>query len=155
MRVVTIIAIAFLFFSVLTGPFSAAADQPSVTTFKGQSNLVLIPTVVHDKSGAHIPNLTKTDFTVTCDGEKRVVAVFEEVRPGDRRVQKAAARADEFTNLVTGELRPNRLTVIALDTVTTPELRQQKMFATSIRQEIVSGLPVTRPEPSYEGIWRQ
>jgi VWFA-related protein len=100
-----------------------ASDQP-VTTFKGQSNLVLIPTVVHDKSGAHIPNLKKEDFTVTSDGSPRNIAVFEEVRATDQQVKRPATQPGQFTNTVNGRLQPGRVTIIALDTVTTTALRQ-------------------------------
>jgi VWFA-related protein len=99
-------------------------DQPPATTFKGQSNLVLIPTVVHDKSGAHIPSLTKDDFAVTSDGDKRTISVFEEVRPGNQRIQRPPAQPGQFTNIVNGQLQPGRVTIIALDTVSTAALRQ-------------------------------
>jgi VWFA-related protein len=136
MQVVTIFAGTLLFLGVLTSPFSAAAaEQPAVATFKGQSNLVLVPAVVHDKTCAHIPNLTRADFALAADGEKRAIAVFEEVRPGDDRIRRAQTRPDEFTNMVNGQLQPNRLTVIALDTVTTPELRQ-----TTAREQLLKAL---------------
>jgi hypothetical protein len=102
-----------------------ASDQP-VATFKGQSNLVLIPTIVHDKSGAHISNLKKEDLAVTSHGSPRTIAVFEEIQPANHIVRRLDTGPGEFTNIVSGDMRPNRLTVIALDTVSTPEMRQSK-----------------------------
>jgi VWFA-related protein len=95
-------------------------------TFKGQSNLVLVPTVVHDKSGTHIANLKKEDFRLFADGKERKIAVFEEVRPGNQKVQRPKTAPNEFTNILGAQVQsePNRITVIALDTILTQELRQ-------------------------------
>jgi VWFA-related protein len=125
---------------------SIAADQP-VATFKGQSNLVLIPTVVHDKSGRHIPSLTKDDFTLSVDGNKHPFVIFEEIRPGNIRLQRPKEGPAEFSNMMSGQARPSRLVVIALDAVMTPELRQQKargqlleVLAKAIQSDSVVGM---------------
>src|SRR5580698_10556630 len=48
--------------------------------FTSPTELVLIPAVVSDKSGAHVAGLKKEEFILKQDGKPQPIAVFEEVR---------------------------------------------------------------------------
>src|SRR5882762_7000827 len=54
-------------------------DNNSEVTFTARTELVLIPTLVTDKSGNHISGLTKEDFRVLENGAEQKIATFEEI----------------------------------------------------------------------------
>jgi len=79
--------VLYLVASALTLPFlrdSAVAQQSpqqssansSVTTFKVQSQEVLLPVTVVDKHGALVTNLKASDFSLTDDGRPQVIKSF-------------------------------------------------------------------------------
>lgn len=89
--------------------------------FTARSELVTVPVIVADKSGAHIQNLKKEDFVVTEDGEKQTIAVFEEITRSPEPVHRVPVQPQHFSNAVAmGSRVPPRLTIIVLDTVNTP-----------------------------------
>ena len=51
-------------------PFTAAQEQP---TFRTQSNVVLVPVLVHDKSGGIVYGLKAGDFIVEDEGVPQAV----------------------------------------------------------------------------------
>jgi hypothetical protein len=55
--------------------------------------------VVTDKSGAHIPNLTKEDFQVFEDGKEKSLAVFEEVANSHTLGPDVKSQSAQFTNV--------------------------------------------------------
>src|SRR5690242_12876988 len=69
--------------------------------FTSRTELVLIPTLVTDKSGAHIGGLKKEDFTVFENGSERQVATFEEITTDTRRVSRTRS-TQEFSNFLDG-----------------------------------------------------
>ena len=93
-------------------------DKPAAT-FTARSELVLVPVIVRDKSGAHIGNLKKEDFTVLEERTEQKIAVFEEVNTTVTRLQRAKLSPGEFSNIVTGPQKPTRVTIIALDGINT------------------------------------
>jgi hypothetical protein len=79
MRILTpVIAIAFL----LHAGASAQDSKPSepTPTITSRAELVLLPTLVREKSGAPISGLAQTDFTLLENGAERKIAVFEEIK---------------------------------------------------------------------------
>src|SRR6202789_755565 len=58
--------------------------------FTARAELVLIPTLVTDKSGNHISGLTKEDFKVFENGAEQKVATFEEITSDAHRVSRPA-----------------------------------------------------------------
>ncbi len=54
---------------------SGQAQEPAV--FTSDTNLVIIPVTVKDKSGKVMPGLKKEDFTILEDGKPQKIAVFD------------------------------------------------------------------------------
>lgn len=106
----------------LTG-FCQQPVDASISTFTTKTELVLVPAVVVDRSGKHISNLTKQDFSVYEDRQERKIAFFEEVRP---RPEKHVLWREEnvYSNYLGGSTTPARLTIFALDMVNTPFMGQ-------------------------------
>ena len=100
---------------------------PDAASFHSRSELVLVPAVVTDKSGKHVPNLSKKDFIVTEDGKPQTVAVFEEVNTSATRVQRAATAPGEFSNVLQTGNNARRLVIVCLDMLNTPMLQQGGM----------------------------
>ena len=99
----------------------AYAQQPNADTpsFKAQADVVLIPVIVRDGSGAPVSGLPKAGFTVFENGKPQTISVFEEVRT-TAGAQPAQVPEGSFTNTYSGDSAPQRVTIIALDTVNTP-----------------------------------
>jgi len=57
---------------------SAPASQSPAPTFRAESTLVLVPTLVKDKSGKPVFTLTANDFTVTDNGVEQKVALEDD-----------------------------------------------------------------------------
>ena len=81
-------------------PVTVAQEQQP--TFRSQSELVVVPAVVTDHSGAHISNLKKEDFTVQENGAEQKIAVLEEVHTTTERLSRAAAQPNVYSNYLTG-----------------------------------------------------
>jgi hypothetical protein len=54
----------------------AQTAQTTSIRFTSSTELVLVPTVVNDKSGAHISGLKKEEFSLKQDGKSQPIAVF-------------------------------------------------------------------------------
>jgi len=87
--------------------------------FTSRSELVLIPTLVTGKGGAHIGGLTKEDFTVFENGVEQKIATFEEVTSDIHRVSHPR-NPNEFSNALAGGPSTLRVTLIVLDFINTP-----------------------------------
>ncbi|HUO61632.1 MAG TPA: VWA domain-containing protein [Candidatus Acidoferrales bacterium] len=105
-----------------------AASQPSLTppaaTVKTRTQLVLVPVVVKDKSGKHIEHLTREQFRIEENGKPRVPAVFEELR-SDAKAEAVPVNhpPEEVSNITSSGSRPH-FTIVLLDMLNTPFLRQ-------------------------------
>ncbi len=99
------------------------AQQPVIPDkFSARAELVLIPAVVTDKSGAHITGLKAEDFLVRENGKERALTLFEEVvtTPGQ---WSAVPRSESgFSNLVFTPSKPSRLSIVVVDMLNTPQL---------------------------------
>jgi len=104
----------------LASPLQTQTVQSNATTFKASTELVLIPTVVNDKSGAHISGLTKAEFALKQDGKSHPIAVFEEVKTDSVRVRRSQGERGTFSNFETGSSDYHRLNIIVFDFVNTP-----------------------------------
>jgi len=103
---------------------ASGADQTPPMKFKSQSVLVQVPAVVTDKQGAHIHNLTKSDFVLLENGKEQKIAFVEEITATNSRPKPAAGSPGTFSNLAFGGEQPRSVTVIVLDNVNTPFLDQ-------------------------------
>jgi VWFA-related protein len=111
-----IAGVAFL----LTSAIEAQTSPTSAATFTSSTELVLIPTVVNDKSGVHIAGLHKEEFALKQDGKSHPIAVFEEVQTSSSPVRRSEGEHGTFSNFETGGSDYHRLNIIVLDFVNTP-----------------------------------
>jgi VWFA-related protein len=111
-----IAAIALLF----TTPLKTQTTQNDAATFSSSTELVLVPTVVNDKSGAHISGLRKEEFALKQDGKSHPIAIFEEVETNSARLRRSAGEHDTFSNFEPGSNSYHRLNIIVFDFVNTP-----------------------------------
>jgi VWFA-related protein len=128
---------------------SCAFSQQSVTAPQGSSllhsraDLVLVPVIVHDSKDQPMAGLGMDRFRVEENGHARTLSIFEETAaPASRSPSIAtpansaapSAPAGEFANFASGG-RPQRLTIVVLDTLNTPYL-----FQTDARRQIAKYL---------------
>jgi hypothetical protein len=92
--------------------------------FRSQTVLIQVPVVVTDKSGQHVHDLNKEDFTLLENGKPVSVANFEELTANTAPLTAPAAVKGQYQNLVLAGPQPRNIVVIALDTVNTPFLDQ-------------------------------
>jgi len=91
--------------------------------FAARTALVLIPTLVTDKSGNHIKGLKQEDFTVLENGAEQKISTFEEITSDARRMSRPK-NPNEFSNSVTGGPSTKRITLMVLDLINTPFVDQ-------------------------------
>ena len=103
---------------------SSQSQEPAPTiTIYSKTELVYVPIVVRDKDGKHVPGLTREQFTVQQDGKEQKISVFEEIS-GPRKKQNSISVEDGFVTNVTPAISDRQLTVIVLDLMNTPVIRQ-------------------------------
>jgi VWFA-related protein len=118
-----ILAVALL----LIAPQPQQSDAPDVLsqTLKSRSDLVLVPVVVRDKKGNHIPGLTKDAFRLEENGKEQLIALFEEVQPdANARPIVPPALGRGYSNLPFDNVRELRLTILVLDLLNTTPLER-------------------------------
>jgi VWFA-related protein len=91
--------------------------------FTARTALVLIPTLVTDKSGNHIKGLKQEDFAVLENGAEQKISTFEEITSDARRMSRPKDPS-EFSNSLTGEPSTKRITLLVLDLINTPFVDQ-------------------------------
>jgi VWFA-related protein len=57
----------------------SGSGQKPEATFSSHSELVLVPVLVSDRSGKHLPGLKKENFTIKQDGKIQQIKFFEEI----------------------------------------------------------------------------
>lgn len=113
------LAIAFVSLMYAAAHGQESKPPESAPTFTARTGLVLVPTLVREKSGASVGGLAKGDFTVLENGVERTIAFFEEVRTTPQRQQRGPVARGEFSNYLVNEAAPRRLTVIVMDSINT------------------------------------
>jgi hypothetical protein len=84
--------------SVLVFALAGAGDKEknkendSEVRFAAGAKLVLVPTLVTDKSGNHISGLKQEDFTVLENGAEQKIATFEEITSDPHRLSRPKNR---------------------------------------------------------------
>jgi VWFA-related protein len=101
--------------------FCQDSTQTSVPVFRSSTELVLVPAVILDRSGKHIENLTKEQFTLLDDKDVRKIALFEKIEPTDRKSRRHEDGV--FANYIPAN-EPSRLEIFVLDMVNTPYVGQ-------------------------------
>jgi VWFA-related protein len=112
--------------------------------FTARTELVLIPTLVTDKSGHHITGLKQEDFTVLENSAEQKIATFEEISSDPHRWSRPK-NANEFGNFLAGGASNRRITLMVLDLVNTSFMAQA-----NARQELLKYLTqsVDQREPT-------
>ncbi|MGB9074829.1 MAG: VWA domain-containing protein [Terriglobales bacterium] len=110
--------IAALACSILVFAKSKRKENNSEVKFTSRTELVLIPTLVTDKSGAHIGGLKREDFMVLENGAEQKIATFEEITSDARRLSRPR-NPNEFGNFLTAGSSTKRITLIVLDLINT------------------------------------
>jgi VWFA-related protein len=121
-----VVIIAALVFpnSVSAKPKDKSRDKEGAEIkFTARAELVLVPTLVTDKSGSHIKGLTKEDFTLLENGAEQKIATFEEVT-SDARRPSHPKNPNEFTNSLAAGAAHARVTIIVLDLINPPLMAQ-------------------------------
>jgi VWFA-related protein len=98
---------------------------PELATIFTRSDLVLVPVVVM-KSGKYVAGLTRDAFRVEEDGKVRDLAVFEEIQTEKVATQAKRQIHETYTNFLAGDEQTWRLTVVVLDMLNTPWMRQRE-----------------------------
>jgi VWFA-related protein len=94
-------------------------ENASEIKFTSRTEMVLVPTIVTDKSGSHVGGLKKEDFTVLENGSECKIATFEEITSDPQRLSRPKS-PNEFSNTVSGGESNRRVTLIVLDLINTP-----------------------------------
>ncbi len=95
-----------------------AQEQTTSGTLTSQSELVLVPVLVTDKSKAHVTGLKQEDFRVLENGSERRIATFQEVR-NDASLWKRRVGQGEYSNITTDGESQGRITLIVVDFINT------------------------------------
>jgi VWFA-related protein len=143
----TVIAVAIMAWACSSLVYAKSNDkekESSEIKFTARAELVLIPTIVTDKSGKHVAGLKKEDFIVLENGKEQKVATFEEITSDARRMSRPL-NPNEFTNSLTSGPSAPRVTLIVLDLLNTRFADQ-----TYARQDLLKYLTqsVDRREPT-------
>ncbi|HWR17406.1 MAG TPA: VWA domain-containing protein [Terriglobales bacterium] len=130
MRLVRVLLVLSLWLAFNALPILSA--QEPVATFSSRTELVLVPVVVHDGNGGHVPGLTANQFELLDNNKSRSLKVFEEVKP-EVSTTNALRNDREFGNYVLDQKSARRVTIIVLDVLNTPRLEQLRARNAVIR----------------------
>ncbi len=132
LRVFLLLGTVCWLFSLALAQTSAAraqsrSQQPTeqMPTFTSRTELVLVPVIVRNH-GQSVSGLKKEQFTIQDEGKPRDVASFEEVATSTAPLPAPKRTAVEFSNYVSDPQAARRLTIILLDLLHTPYLKQQR-----------------------------
>jgi len=136
------------------------SDDKPAATFTSQTELVLVPTVVTDKKGDHVPGLTKDDFQVFDLHHPQEIKIFEEVTTDSGQLQTTGSTlTGEFSNHAaeagSGPEKPHRLTIIAFDLINMPTLKQssaRKALLQFLAETASSGEPTAVYSITQNGV---
>jgi len=117
MRAVLAIPLSLMLLVPALGEDTKPAEQ--APTLTSRSELVLVPTLVRDKSGSPIAGLSKSDFALLENGAEQKIAVFEEIKTAAVPAKRATLPAGEFSNYLVGQPALRRITIIVMDSINT------------------------------------
>jgi VWFA-related protein len=89
-----------------------------------RSDLVLVPVVVTDKSGKPVSGLQKDAFRIEENGKARTISIFEETKTETLAGRPRDAGLEGYSNFSPGSDHPWRITIVVLDMINTPWMRQ-------------------------------
>jgi VWFA-related protein len=98
-----------------------------------RSEMVVVPVVVRDGSGAPVKGLTKDDFTLLENGKEQKIAEVEEIKTNAAPLKRQAMPENQFSNIYVGSPEPRRVTIMVLDEINTPILDQTNARAQLVK----------------------
>jgi VWFA-related protein len=125
---------------------SGAAASDATPVFRAKSQLVLVPVIVNDRAGKHAGGLSREAFEIQENGKPREISLFEEVLPATSPAPAARPAADAFANFLGAAGNPSHFTIIVLDMINTPFLKQtegRKHLIDFLANGLPPGEPVT------------
>jgi len=120
-----LLAIASPLFAQQDAPANRTSPPPQeLVKLTARSDLVLVPVIVTDKSGHHVPGLQKDAFRIEENGKLRDVSVFEEMKTENASAAARDTKPAGYSNFILGDAHPWRITIVVLDMINTPWMRQ-------------------------------
>lgn len=113
------LVIGFVFLLCSGAPAQDTKPPEPAPTFSSHTELVLVPALVREKSGASISGLAQSDFTLLENGAEQKIAVFEEIKTAAARFAWPPLSAAEFSNYSGSQPATRRLTIIMMDSINT------------------------------------
>jgi VWFA-related protein len=114
-------------FLALASPLSAqqsSAPPRSPVKLSTRSDLVLVPVIVTDKSGKAVSGLAQDAFRLEENGKLRTLSLFEETRTEKMVADAKQSAPSTYTNFLPDDQHSLRITILVLDMLNTPSLRQ-------------------------------
>lgn len=148
MRVLETRLIAALALGLFLAMSIEGAQNPSEpsTTLSSRTELVSVPVIVTDNSGAHVRGLKKEDFTVVEEGIEQPVSVFEEVQAQKTPRPPEPVPAHQFSNLHADDPANRQLTIVVIDMLNTPlsdQVHAKDQIAEYLAEPGTAGQPVS------------
>ena len=84
-----------------TSPQGQVAKPPAIVV---RSEIILVPTVVTNRAGDHVPDLTQDQFTILENGHAQQIALFRHVQTTSELVKRPETPQNEFTNTLADRL---------------------------------------------------
>ncbi|MGI9101480.1 MAG: VWA domain-containing protein [Terriglobales bacterium] len=100
-------------------PKGKKQDAAGASTFTTHSELVLVPAIVTDRSGAHMRGIGKPDFAVFDNGVEQTISTFEEVTTTSAPVHREPNANGIYTNALAVGPEARRLNILVFDLVNT------------------------------------
>lgn len=139
----------------LTSPTVQHASDERPVEFRSETVLVQVPVVVTDKSGNHIPGLSRTDFEVLEGGKEQKISSFEEIQTSRVPFTASSPHAGEYSNAAAAGDAPRAITIIALDSINTPFLDQtygRKQLLKYLAENVQPGQSIALVSFSSRGV---
>jgi VWFA-related protein len=125
----------------------AATDQAApATKIVSHSDLVLVPVTLTGKKGMALTGIPKESFHVEEEGKEQTISTFEEVKIDNGAPKPTPETGDQgISNFALDRSHQWRMTIVVLDMLNTPILRQEAAKEALFRYLSMS---VTRDEPT-------
>lgn len=118
-----------IIFASLVMAAAQKSDQPPMTQYKAESNLVLVPVVVE---GANAGKLSQSDFSLSEAGKSEKVALF--VPPGQVLTEASASSAPGYVSVTQTLPQTTALNIILVDGMNTQANDQQALRQALLRK---------------------
>jgi VWFA-related protein len=122
--------------------------QPGSTPYRIETGtrIVLVPALVRDRAGRHVPGLKAEDFKITDDGQLRPVKTVEEIAtPPATELERTKLPAGTYSNDVRHTKAPLRVVIILFDMLNShfkDQVPGRKQLAVYLRTKVQPGTMV-------------